>query len=694
MRNPRKVMVIFAYMAIVFCLLLGLRYFHLQVIKSGHFQEKVTEQRVKEIIQLPERGKIVDRNGKVMSLSLMAQDINIYPNLIQSEKHQDKVATLLSDTLDMKYEDVLKIVKTGDYWASIAKRVEPEKVQIIKEANLGGIEIQQSPKRYYPNGEVGAGILGFVNHENEPGAGIEISMNTYLAGTPGYTIAETDNVGKVIPVGFENISNPLNGQQVTLTTDSYMQYVLEKRLKQAQDEMDPVSMHAILMNPKSGEIYAMASTPTYDPNDYGDYDPSTWTNNAGSFVYEPGSTFKPIYMALALQGGYINEQSTWYDSVGSISVQGTRIKNWDSRGLGQMSLEDIIVNSSNVGMIEISKAMSSKQTVDGLKKAGFGQQTGLELPGEEHGLFPSEEQLETDPIMKATVSFGQGIAITPVQLITAFSEVINGGHNIEPSLVKDVVDENGNVLYKKEVVDKKDQVYRPDVSKAMKSYLKTNMEKGSGALYQIDGYDGGGKTGSAWVVENGRYKDGVIIGSFMGFAPYDDPEFAMLVVVDQPSNQEFGGPSAGPIFHDVMEEVMRYKSTPKDDSEEVEEEKIIEVPDTRWMLYDEAKELVEKEVKEDVKVKKSGNGKVVFDQSFGYKNDKLEVTLNTMEVTKESFFYMPNFIGKTQKEVQEVMAKQGIKLKFHGEGKVAEQSLEPGRHDKVEELIIWLEKED
>lgn len=686
-------MVFFAYMAIVFCLILGMRYFYLQVIKSGHFQEKVAEQRVKEIIQLPERGKIVDRNGKVMSLSLMAQDINIYPNLIKSEKHQDKVATLLSDTLDMKYEDVMKIIKTGDFWASIAKRVEPEKVQAIKSANLGGIEIQQSPKRYYPNGEVGAGILGFVNHENEPGAGIEISMNSYLAGTPGYTIAETDNVGKVIPVGFENISNPLNGQQVTLTTDSYMQYVLEKRLKQAQEEMNPVSMHAILMNPKSGEIYAMASTPTYDPNNYGDFDPSTWTNNAGSFVYEPGSTFKPIYMALAMQGGYINKNSSWHDGSGSINIQGTSIKNWDSKGLGQATLEDIIVNSSNVGMIEISKTMTSEQTVAGLKKAGFGQRTGLELPGEEYGLFPSAEQLDIDPLMKATVSFGQGVAITPIQLVTAFSEVINGGHNIEPSLVKDVIDENGNLLYKKEDADEKDQVYSPEVSKAMKGYLKSNMEVGSGANYQIEGYNGGGKTGSAWVVENGRYKDGVIIGSFMGFAPYDDPEYAMLVVVDQPSNQEFGGPSAGPIFHDVMEEVMRYKSTLKDDSKEIQEEKVIEVPDTKWMLYDDAKELLEKEVKQ-ISVQKSGGGKVVFEQVFGYKDDELIVTLNTMEVTKESFFYMPNFIGKTSDEVKTVMEKQGIKLKFHGEGLVAEQSLQPGKHDKVNELIIWLKKEN
>lgn len=695
MRNPRKVLVIFAYLAIAVCMLLAMRYFYIQVIRSDHFQEKVAEQRVKEIIQLPERGKIVDRNENVMALSLMAQDINVYPNLIQSKAHQEKVAKLLSETLDMKYDSVLKVVEGSEYWASIAKRVEPEKVKLIKEAKIGGIEIQQSPKRYYPNGTIGAGLLGFVNQENEPGAGIELSMNSYLAGTPGYTIAETDNVGKVVPVGFENISNPIDGQTVKLATDNYMQFVLERRLEQAQKEMEPVSIHAVLMNPKNGEIYAMASTPTFDPNNYGEYEPSTWTNTPVSYVYEPGSTFKPIYMALALQGGHINENSTWYDGAGNISVQGTAIKNWDGRALGQMSLTDIIVNSSNVGMIEISKAMKSKEIVDGLSKAGFGKRTGIQFPGEEYGLFPSAEQLDQDPLMKATVSFGQGIAITPIQLVTAFSEVINGGHDVEPTMITEVEDVNGNILYKNEEKSA-EQIYSKEVSDAMKSYLKANMEIGSGEAYQIDGYNGGGKTGSAWVVENGVYKKGVIIGSFLGFAPYDDPEFALLVVVNQPKNEEFGGPSAGPIYHDVMEEVLRYAAIPKDDlADGVEQQKEIsyEVPTVKWMVYEDAKELLEKEIK-GVKIVKAGKGPVVLEQEFHYKNNVLQITLQTKEIKDENFFYMPHLIGKTKAEVQSIMKAKDLKVKFHGEGNVVEQNLAPGRHNPKKEIVVWLKEED
>lgn len=691
LKNPRKVLVLFAYLAILLCAIFVLRYFYLQVIRSEHFQEKVTEQRVKEIVQLPERGKIVDRNGSVMALSLMAQDVNVYPNLIETKGHQEAVADLLSKTLNISYDKVLKIVQGKDYWASIAKRVEPEKVMKIKASGIGGIEIAQSPKRYYPNQQVASGILGFVNQGNVPGAGIELSLNHYLSGIPGYTVAETDNVGKTIPIGFENISNPVDGQQVTLTIDNYMQYVLEKRLAEAQEEMNPVGIHAVLMKPQTGEILAMASTPSFDPNDYGEYDPETWTNNPASYVFEPGSTFKPIYMALAMENGKVKPDSTFYDGMGSINVNGSWLKNWDSRGLGQASLEDIIVNSSNVGMVQISQTMTSKEIVNALSEKGFGRKTGIEMPGEETGLFPTETQLSGDPIMKATMAFGQGIAITPIQQITAFSEVINGGIDVTPTLLEKVEDENGNVLYERND-EPKERVYKKEVSDAMKSFLNANSHIGSGKNYQVEGYDSGTKTGSAWVVENGRYKDGVIVGSFIGFAPYENPEYAMLVVVNQPEGIEFGGPSAGPIWHDVMEEVLRYKSIPKEIQDEDEKEVVVEVPNTNWMLFEDAKTRYEEEI-DGVKVKKEGKGTIVYDRDYHYQKEILEVTLKVKTIQDKHFLYMPNLKGKTKKEVEEIFKDTKMKIKFHGEGIVAEQNIAPGRHKLTNELVIWLKSE-
>lgn len=696
MKSPKGMLTFIAWCFLLASLTLVFKFFHIQVIKSDVYQERVVEQRVKEIPQLPERGKIVDRNGSIMAMSLMTQDIAVYPNVILNEKHREKVSKVLSKNLGISYEYVYKqITKKNeqgipDTWANIKKRVPFELARAIKESGIGGVEIRNSPKRYYPNGEIGANFLGAVNMINEPVSGIERSMNSYLSGVPGYTLAETDNDGKVIPVGFENISSPVNGQKVTLTIDSYLQYVLEKRVKQTQEEMEAKSIHAVLMNPKNGEIYAMTSTPSFNPNEYEKYEEATWTNNAWGYVYEPGSTFKPIYMAMALEEGVINKDTTFHDGVGAINVNGTWLKNWDGRALGQMTLKDIITNSSNVGMIQISKELSTKEIENGLRYAGFGKKTGIDLPGEEYGLFPTAERLKIDPLQKATVSFGQGIAITPIQLITAFSELINGGYEVNPKIVSNVEDEYGNLLYQKTENNQK-QKYKSETVELIKTYLRANMEEGSGKNAQIDGYESGGKTGSAWVVEEGKYKEGVIIGSFVGFAPYDDPEFALLVVVNQPKDAEYGSTSAGPTWQDVMTEALRYKSVPKKEQKN-EKVKIVGMPNVEWLLYDDAKVLIEKSkiTGLNLVVEKVGNGQVVVGKEYVARGNRIYVKLKTKKIIDKHFIYMPSLKGKLRYEIEELFSETNIALKFHGQGKVIEQGMQYGRQNKQKEIIFWL----
>ena len=326
MKKSIKNLSIFAYLTLLIVLIIGVRYAYIQIINADHYQEKTAEQRVKKIVNQPERGTIEDRNGNVLAMNKTAQDISIYPNMMSTEEHQEKVIKLFVEVLGLKEKEVRKKVTSGEYWASIAKNVSIEKVEKIKEAKLGGIQIEQTPKRYYPNGTIGSNVLGFTNAENEPGAGLELSMNNYLSGTKGYTMAEVDSKGKVIPIGYENKSSAVDGQNVTLTIDSYMQYVLDKRLEQAQEEMNPKAIHAIVMDPNNGEVLAMASTPTYNPNKYDKFDPSTWTNNPTSYVYEPGSTFKPVYMAQALELGTINKDTTMSDPSGYATVNGINLK--------------------------------------------------------------------------------------------------------------------------------------------------------------------------------------------------------------------------------------------------------------------------------------------------------------------------------------------------------------------------------
>lgn len=683
-----------AFIFLGIAIILGGRYAYLQLVKADHLQEKTAEQRVKKIVDTPERGKILDRNGNVMAMNKTAQSIDIYPNMMKTKAHQEKVIKLFTDVLELdekEKKELTKKVTSGEYWASVAKNVPMEKVDKIKKAKIGGIQVNQTPKRYYPNTTVGASIIGFTNSENEPGAGIELSMNSYLSGTKGYTMAEVDSKGNVIPIGYENKSSAVDGQNLTLTIDSYMQYVLEKRLKKAQKEMNPTSMHVIVMEPSTGNVLAMASTPTYNPNKYDKYKSSTWTNNPTSFVYEPGSTFKPIFMAQALELKTITKDSTWFDNSGYISINGTNLYNFDKRGIGKMTLESIITNSSNVGMSEISRTMTSEQIVDSLKSRGIGSKTGIQLPGEESGIIATAKQLDNDPLMKATMSFGQGVATTPIQLITAFSELVNGGKDINANLVSKVEDNNGNLLYEKTGATGK-QAYREEVSDLMKQYLKANSEVGSGKLYQFDGYEAGAKTGSAWVVSAGSntYEDGSIIGSFMGFVPYENPKYAMLVVVDRPEGIEFGGPAAGPIFKDVLTEYLRYEAVEKEKKVENEEKTVkLKITNTEGMYLEDAKALLEEENK-DVEVKVEGKGKVVVEQRYTYKKGTTYVTLETKKINDKNFTYMPSLKDKTKVEVEKIFEGENIEITFHGTGKVVETNLKVGRNEKTNELKIWM----
>lgn len=686
---------------VVFLVIAG-KFAYIQLFQADELQKETVEQRVRKIKEMPDRGEIVDNEGRTLAMSLNAKNIAVYPNIMKKAETREKVARLLSDVLELPYNEVLKKVGTKNedgklvQWASIANRIDPEKAEKLKTSDYSGyIEISNAPKRYYPNGSLASTLLGFVNYESLPGAGIEMSLNHYLGGIPGYTIAEFDHSKKEIPIGFQTASKPVPGNKVTLTIDSYIQYALEQTLEKAAEEMEPEAIHAVVMDPSTGKILGMASYPSFDPNEYTEAKQEIINRNPASYVYEPGSTFKPVYMAAAMDAGYIDKNFTYYDG-GTINISGTTLRNWDSRGLGQADLEDIIINSSNVGMINISKTMTSKQMLEGLKKAGIGQKTGIELPNEEIGLIPSAERLDSDPLAKATVSFGQGISVTPIQLITSFSEVINGGFNLNPTIVEKVEDEFGNVQYEWEQTDK-EQVYKKETSESIKSYLKANMEIGSGKSVAVDGYDGGGKTGSAWKVENGRYAQGKIIGSFMGFIPYDNPKYVMLAVVDDPKNSEFGSTSGGPVFHNAMAEILRYKgeakTVPMKGEETVEKEIEIKIPDVTFELFDEAKKEIEKSVKSEVVVAKSGPGEVVISQSYRYKDDVLTVNLKTVNIKgSDDSIYIPNVEGMSKNEVDALFKKYNIDITSHGEGTVVHQETEPGKYGKtIKKITLWSE---
>ena len=698
------------FVAVAIFIVLAGKFGYIQLIQSSALQKDVVDLRVKQIKELPERGKITDVNGRTLAMSLNAKNIAIYPNMMTSDKTRDKVATLLSTELKkygVTYESVLKDTKLKDKkgkalpWYGVASRVEPEIAANIKKKDTSGaIEISDSPKRYYPNGNLASSILGYINHENNPGAGLELSLNSYLAGIPGYTLAELDSRKHTIPIGFQNASSPVAGQKVTLSIDSYIQYTLEQRLKQAMKEWNPESVHGIIMDPNTGEVIAMASMPNYDPNKYTKYDPKTWTNNPVGFTFEPGSVLKPIVMGIALNSGSVKPDQT-YDDPGYYAppnAGGAYIVH-DAEGStpGTKTLSDIISQSLNVGMDHVIQSVSNKTFIDGLKAAGFGKTTGIELPGEGTGIVANLNDPEhLNPVQKDTMAFGQGIAVTPIQEITAFSELINGGHKIQAHLMDKVTDNFGNVVYQAPSPSN-EQVYKPEVSKLLRSYLLADWKGGTFKPVAVDGYDGGGKTGTANVTDgNGSGYGSKYISSVIGFVPYDHPKYVMLVDVVKPTvnGVAFGAMVAGPIFKDVMTQVLQYKDVPKTNplpgETAVEKQQTIKVPNMEYFLYEDAKAYLEKQIP-DVVIKKSGHGEVVVGQKYRDVSGVLHVTLVTQKINDQPYQNIPYLGSKTKEEVKSILDKYHIKATFHGSGKVKEQSVEPGVYSrKTDAVSFWL----
>ncbi|GAB6426243.1 stage V sporulation protein D [Bacillus luti] len=686
MRKPNKVLRIGFLVAAGICVILGARLFDLQVIRANQLQKDVAKQRVQGKLEHPERGKLLDSNGNVMAMSLVTYNIAIHPDILKTEDRKKEVTDWLSEALEEPKDEMRKLVESKGKdgkslpWVSVKKKVPFEQAQKLKNHKDASIEIEQVPLRYYPNGDLGANYLGFVNQGNVPGAGLELSLDRYLSGKPGYTVAERGRSGKVIPVGYENIISPMDGYNVTLTIDSYIQYVLEKRLKQGMEELKAVGIHGIVMNPKNGEVLAMSSFPSYDSNNYAKTDNKLWNNNIASFTYEPGSIMKPLVMGMALEYGTINENSSWDDN-GSISVGKHTIRDWNRVGWGHVNLEEIIIHSSNVGMVEIGKTMTGKQMYDGLKKAGFGEKTGIEMPIEEVGIMPKKENFET-AITKATVSFGQGISTTPVMMAKGYAQIANGGYKVTPHMVKKVEDRHNNVIYSFEEKEK-EEIYSPKVNANIKSYLKKNTEVGSGKGGAIEGYDQGSKTGTAQKAENGRYKDGAIIGSYVGFAPLENSEYVLLISVDEP-NVEYGNQAASPIYKDVMTELLAYKHIPK--KGEVKKEVRLDVPDVKWFTVNKAKEKLNQQ---NIEVKVTGKGEIVVDQRYSYQNGKLVVSLETKGFTTKDKWNIPNLVGMSLEEVEKLSL--GIPVVTRGSGVVTEQSMPPGEHVKDgKELYVWL----
>lgn len=549
---------------LAFVLLAGFFVFLVLIFRLGFIQfalsdmltERAKNSWNREIPFEPKRGEIVDRNGVALATNMSAPTVYVVPRQIKNPADTaEKLANVLNANVQDVYQQITK--KSSMERLKSGRKITNEKAKEVENLNLPGVYIAEDSKRYYPFGDYLSHVLGFTGIDNQGLTGLELSYDKELSGAKGsvqfYSTAKGERM-KNMPDDFQE---PVNGYNLVLTIDSQIQTIMERELDNAEAKYNPDGLLAIAMNPNNGEILGMASRPNFDPSDFQNVAPEIYNRNIPIWsTYEPGSTFKIITLAAALEEGKVNlEKDRFYDS-GHVEVGGTQLHCWKRGGHGSQTFLEVVQNSCNPGFIEMGQRLGKDTLFKYIHNFGFGQKTGIDLEGEGTGiLFPLDK---VGPVELATTAFGQGVSVTPIQQVAAVSAAINGGTLYQPYVAKQLVDSQTNeVVMKKSPVAKR-KVISEKTSEQIRYALESVVAQGSGKKAFIDGYRVGGKTGTAQKAQGGRYLENNYILSFIGFAPADDPQIVVYVAVDNPKNAiQFGGQVAAPIVGNIIEDSMR-----------------------------------------------------------------------------------------------------------------------------------------
>ncbi|CAH1204574.1 Stage V sporulation protein D [Paenibacillus allorhizoplanae] len=568
----------------------------------------------REIGFAPKRGEIQDRNGLTLTYSMSTPTLVAIPIQI---KDAHATAAKLAEVLDGNEEDIYKQItkkEMQNYIKPSGRKITIEKAQEVRNLQLPGIIVAEDNKRYYPYGSLAAHILGFAGIDKGL-TGIESKYNSQLTGIAGNIAYMTDAAGRKLAGTTDTYTAPKDGLNVKLTIDSHLQSVMERSLDQAMVQYQAQNVIAIMMDPNTGEILSMGSRPTYDPGKYMESPAETYNRNLPIWkTYEPGSTFKIITLAAALEEKKVDLKNEQFYDPGSIEVGGARLRCWKRGGHGSETMLQVVQNSCNPGFVVMGQRLGKEKLFDYISKFGFGKKTGIDLGGEENGIMFKPSQV--GPVELATTAFGQGVSVTPIQQITAVSAAINGGKLFKPYVAKSFSNpDTGEVV---DVVEPElvRNVISEDTSRQVREALESVVAKGTGRNAFIDGYRVGGKTGTAQKVINGRYSPDEHIVSFIGFAPADNPKIVVYAAVDDPKGIQFGGLIAAPLVRDIMADALRYMKVEPDKNQLDKEYRygeipIVEVPDLVGASVDDILE----DLNMNFKLAKSGNGKYVISQA-------------------------------------------------------------------------------
>lgn len=530
---------------------LSCRLGYLQLFQSHWLSENAIDQRIRNIPVEARRGNIYDRKGQKLAVSISIESVYAIPAEIRDV---EKTAADLAAILDLDKNKLLEKLKKRQAFTWIARKITTEQAEGVRKANLSGIGLTEEGERYYPEDNTASHVLGFTGLDSQGLDGVELTFDQYLRGNRGSIVIEYDAKGREIPYAMHRYLAPQVGNDVYLTLDVVIQQIVERELDKVMQETKAKAATIIAMDPYTGEILALANRPDYNPNHFAEYAPKNWRNAAISNAFEPGSTFKILTTTAALGEKIVNLNERFFDS-GAIEVQGRTIHCWKHGGHGSQTFKEVVENSCNTGFVTVGLRLGSESFYKYLDAFGLGKATGIDLPGEAKGIMIKESKVT--PINLATMSMGQSIAVTPIQLINAVCSAINGGQRLKPQIVKEIKNQDGTMIkgFEKEVLG---QVISNEVSVQVKEILESVVANGTGKNASIEGYRIGGKTGTAQKVGPGGYMPGKYIASFIGFAPADKPQIVFLVAIDEPEGIYYGGQIAAPVFKNVMQDVLPY----------------------------------------------------------------------------------------------------------------------------------------
>jgi cell division protein FtsI/penicillin-binding protein 2 len=657
LRSPRTRLLIVAALATLWTGAALGRLAYLQLFRYSEYYSRAQHQQRLIVEVGPSRAEIFDRNMNPLAMSVPVESAFAVPSEIADP---GMVARLLGKVLEVSPDEIATRLAASHSFAWIARKLPPEKAERIAAMNLRGIYFQRESGRFYPMRELASHVLGYVDIDEKGLGGIEYSLDDHIRSKPGKMLILADAHRR----WYDSTDKaPDTGTSVVLTIDEKIQYIAEKELARAIQDTQAKAGTVIVENPNSGELLAVANWPTFNPNDAKDSDPESRVDRAVSSLYEPGSVFKIVTLSAAINQGIINPNDVVDCQNGAIYIAGHRIR--DHKAYGNLTVSQILAYSSDVGAIKVGLRLGAPKFYDYIRAFGFGQPTGVDLPGESRGMLRRLENWT--PVSVGSISMGQEIGVTPLQMINAVSAIANGGLIVRPHVVR-------ALRHGTQMVEPQEPLPRRVIQETTAATMRHMMEgvvlEGTGKLAALDGYTTAGKTGTAqkFDVNTGHYSAHNLIASFVGFAPINTPAIIVLVELDSPAGNHEGGMVAAPAFKRIAQQVLAYMDVPHD------------IPFSTEALRARPRPVADQSLADvsDFNPLRADENAVIENPAPAVPSMPAGSPAPTVELAEGTGIAVPQFAGKTVREVTEECIKLGLRPVLAGTGIAIEQSPNPG----------------